>query len=97
MSRLFTGVAVVITFTVTFIVSVTATAIITFILAYMCVKRTLEKTANITTHNPNDPIPQEVCLPSHTFTMNDSEPPPEPPPDPGYRTLQRVQYSLYQS
>ena len=41
------------------------------------VKRTLEKTmANNTTHNPNDPILQEmlyekVCLPSHTVTKND--------------------------
>ena len=79
-SGLSTGVAVVITFAVTFIVSVIATAIITFIVAYVCVKRTLEKTiANNTTHNPNDPIPQEkvlyeeVCLPSHTVTKDDLE------------------------
>ena len=78
------GVAV-ITFAVTFIVSVTATAIITFIVAYVCVKRTLEKTiANNTTHNPNDPIPQEkvlyeeVFLPSHTITKNDVELQPNP-------------------
>ena len=84
-SGLSTGVAVVITFAVTFIVSVTATAIITFIVAYVCVKRTLEKTiANNTTHNPNDPIPQEkvlyeeVCLPSHTVTKNDLELQPNP-------------------
>ena len=84
-SGLSTGVVVVITFAVTFIVSVTATAIITFIVAYVCAKRTLEKTiANNTTHNPNDPIPQEkmlyeeVCLPSHTVTKNNLELQPNP-------------------
>ena len=48
-------------------------------------KRTLEKTiANNTTHNPNDPIPQEkmlfeeVCLPSHTVIKNDLELQPNP-------------------
>ena len=83
----------VITFAVTFIVSVTATAIITFIVAYVCVKRTLEKTiANNTTHNPNDPIPQEkilyeeVCLPSHTVTKNDVE----LQPNPAYGTSHKV-------
>ena len=92
-SGLSTGVAVVITFAITFIVSVTATAIITFIVAYMCVKRTLEKTiANNTTHNPNDPIPQEkvlyeeVCLPSHTVTKNDLE----LQPNPAYSTSHEV-------
>ena len=59
----------------TFIVSVTATAIITFIVAYVCVKRTLEKANN--THNPNDPMPQEkviyedVCLPSKPVIKKD--------------------------
>ena len=83
----------VITFAVTFIVSVTATAIITFIVAYVCVKRTLEKTiANNTTHNPNDPIPQEkmlyeeVCLPSHTVTKNNLE----LQPNPAYGTSHKV-------
>ena len=41
------------------------------------VKRTLEKTiANNTTHNPNNPIPQEnyeVCLPNHIVTKSDLE------------------------
>ena len=59
MSRSTVGVAI-ITFAVTFIVSVTATAIITFIVAYVCVKRTFEKANN--THNPNDPMPQEKVL-----------------------------------
>ena len=89
-SGLSTGVAVVITFAVTFIVSVTATAIITFSVVYVCVKRTLEKTIN--THNPNDPIPQgkvlyeEVCLPSHTVTKNDLE----LQPNPAYGTSHKV-------
>ena len=67
---------------VTFIVSVTATAIITFIVAYVCVKRTFEKANNI--HNPIDPMPQEkvlyeqVCIPSKTVTKNDLELQPNP-------------------
>ena len=67
---------------VTFIVSVTATAIITFIAAYVCVKRTFEKANN--TSIPNEPVPQEkviyeqVCLPSHTVTKNDLELQPNP-------------------
>ena len=81
-SGLSTGAAVVITFAVTFIVSVTATAIITFFVAYVCVKRTFEKANN--THNPNDPMPQEkvlheqVCIPSKTVTKNDLELQPNP-------------------
>ena len=72
-----TGVVVVITFAVTFIVSVTATAIITFIVAYVCVKRKCKKANN--THNPNDPMPQgkvlyvQVCIPSKTVTKNNME------------------------
>ena len=72
----------VITVAVTFIVSVTATAIITFIVAYVCVKRTFEKANN--THNPNEPMPQEkvlyeqVCIPSKTVTKNDLELQPNP-------------------
>ena len=67
---------------VTFIVSVTATAIITFIVAYVCVKRTFEKANN--THKPTDPMPQEkvlyeqVCIPSKTVTKNDLELQPNP-------------------
>ena len=86
------GVAV-LTFAVTFIVSVTTTAIITFIVAYVCVKRRFVKTiAKNTTHNPNDPIPQEkvlyeeVCLPSHTVTKNDLE----LQPNPAYGTSHEV-------
>ena len=81
-SRISTGVAVVITFTVTFIVSVTATAIITFVVAYVCVKRTFEKANN--THNPNDPtspekvLYEQVCIPSKTVTKNDLELQPNP-------------------
>ena len=65
----------------TFIVSVTATAIITFIVAYVCVKRTFEKANN--THNPN-PMLQEkvlyeqVCIPSKTIIKNDLELQPNP-------------------
>ena len=81
-SGLSTGAVVVITFAVSFIVSVTATAIITFNVAYVCVKRTFEKANN--THNPNDPMPQEkvlheqVCIPSKTVTKNDLELQPNP-------------------
>ena len=73
-----------------FIVSVTATAIITFIVAYVCVKRTFEKANN--THNPNDPMPQEkvlyeqVCIPSKTVTKNDLE----LQPNPAYGTSHEV-------
>ena len=74
--------SVVVAVMVTFIVSVTATAIITFIVAYACVKRTFEKANN--TNNPNDPMPQEkvlyeqVCIPSKTVTKNDLELQPNP-------------------
>ena len=68
----------------TFLVSVTATAIITFIVAYVCVKRTFEKANN--TDNPNEPMPQDlekvlyeqVCIPSKTVTKNDLELQPNP-------------------
>ena len=72
-----TGAVVVMTFTVTFIVSVTATAIITFIVAYVCVKRKCKKANNA--YNPNDPMPQgkvlyeQVCIPSKTVTKNNME------------------------
>ena len=74
----------------TFIVSVTATAIITFIVAYVCVKRTFEKAND--THNPNDLMPQEkvlyeqVCIPSKTVTKNDLE----LQPNPAYGTSHEV-------
>ena len=84
-SGLSTGAVVVITFTVTFIVSVTATAIITFIVAYVCVKRTLAKANNvINVHNPSESSPQEkvlyeqVCISSKTVTKNDLELQPNP-------------------
>ena len=82
--------SVVIAVMVTFIVSVTATAIITFIVAYVCVKRTFEKANN--THNLNDPMPQEkvlyeqVCIPSKTVTKNDLE----LQPNPAYGTSSKV-------
>ena len=88
-SGLSTGAVVAITFTVTFITSVTATAIITFIVAYVCVKRTFEKINN--THDPNDPMPQEkvlyeqVCIPSKTVTKNDLELQPNPAYDTNYK------------
>ena len=74
-----TGAAVVITFAVTFIVSVTATAIITFIVAYVCVKRTFEKADVNNAHNPIGVSPPEKVLyevvgpPTHTITKNDLE------------------------
>ena len=94
MSVLSTGVAVAITFAMTFIVSVTATAIITFIVAHVCVKRLEKTTANNTTHYTNDPILQEktyalyeeMCLPSPTVTKNDLE----LQPDPAYGTNHKV-------
>ena len=81
----------IITFAMTFIVSVTVTAIITFIVAYACVKRTLEKAYN--THNhPSKQSPQEkvlyeqVSLPSHTVTKNDLE----LQPNPAYATSHKL-------
>ena len=79
------AVVAVITFTLTFVVSVTATAIITFIVTYHCVKRTLTKANNvINVHNPSESSPQEkvlyeqVCIPSKTVTKNDLELQPNP-------------------
>ena len=55
--------SVVVAVIVIFIVSVTATAIITFIVAYVCVKRTLTKTNNIFhAHNPSESSQQEKVL-----------------------------------
>ena len=77
-----TGTAVIVTFSVIITILVIATAIITFIVAYVCVKRTFEKANN--THNPNDPMPQEkvlyeqVYIPSKTVTNNDLELQPNP-------------------
>ena len=68
-----TGVAVVITFAVTFIVSITAIAIITFIVTYFCVKR------RFVNANPQYQSPQEKVLyeqvnsPSHTISKDDLE------------------------
>ena len=80
-SGLSTVAVAVVTFAVTFFVSVTATAIITFIAAYVCVKRTFEKANN--TFIPNEPVQEkvvyeQVCLPSHTVTKNDLELQPNP-------------------
>ena len=67
----------------TFILTLTVTAIITFIVTYVCVKRTLDK-ANTHNHKHQSPDPQEkvlyeqVCLPSHTVTKNDLELQPNP-------------------
>ena len=80
------AVAVVITFAVTFIVSVTATAIITFIVAYVCVKR---KFVNA---NPSNTLPQEKVLyeqvrpSSHSITKDDLE----LQPNPAYGTSHKV-------
>ena len=89
-----TGAVVVITFTVTFIVSVTATAIITFIVAYVCVKRTLGKANDvINVHNPSESSPQEkvlyeqVCIPSKTVTKNDLELQPNPAYDTSFKVV----------
>ena len=90
-SGLSTVVVVIIASAVTFILTLTVTAIITFIVAYVCVKRTLDK-AN--SHNPKQqsPGPQEkvvyeqVCLPSHTVTKNDLE----LQPNPAYGTSHKV-------
>ena len=76
----------------TFILTLTVTAIITFIVTYVCVKRTLDKANN--THNlkHHSPGPQEkvlyeqVRLPSHTVTKNDLE----LQPNPAYGTSHKV-------
>ena len=63
----------------TFIVSVTATAIITFIVAYVCVKRLLTKANVINAHNPigvsqPEKVLYELVGPStHTTTKDDLE------------------------
>ena len=81
-----TKVAVVVTNSVTFIVSVTATAIITFIVAYVCVKR------RFVNNNPHCQSPQEkvlyeqVNLPSHTISKDDLE----LQPNPAYGTSHEV-------
>ena len=82
-SGLSTGVAIIIfAYDLHCISHCTVTAIITFIVAYVCVKRTFEKANN--THNPNKPMPQEkvlyeqVCIPSKTVTKNDVELQPNP-------------------
>ena len=75
----------------TFILTLTVTAIITFIVTYVCVKRTLDK---VSTHNlkHHSPDPQEkvlyeqVRLPSHTVTKNDLE----LQPNPAYGTSHKV-------
>ena len=77
----------------TFILTLTVTAIITFIVTYVCVKRTLDK---VNTHNVKhqSPDPQQktkvlyeqVTLPSSTVTKNDLE----LQPNPAYGTSHKV-------
>ena len=66
---------------VTFIPTLTVTAIITFIVTYVCVKRTLDK-ADTHDHNKQSPqekiVYEEVRPPSHTVTKNDLELQPNP-------------------
>ena len=90
-SELSTITVAIITFGATFIVSVTVTAIITFIVTYFCVKRTLDK-ANTRNHKHQSPGPQEKVLyeqvssTSQAVTKNDLE----LQPNPAYGTSQKV-------
>ena len=63
---------VVITFTVTFIVSVTATTIITFIIAYVCVKRKLLSVdlSNLSQQDDLELQPNPAYGTSHKVTMD---------------------------
>ena len=81
MTRLSTVAVDVISFAVTGIVSVTVAAIITFIVTYLCVKKTLGKANNtiLTSWTSQSCGPQEkvlyeqVSVPSHTVIKNDLE------------------------
>ena len=69
---------VIIIFAVTFIVSVTATAIITFIVAYVCVKRKLSS-VDLSNQSPQDKVLYEQVRPSsHSITKDDLELQPNP-------------------
>ena len=77
--------SIVVAVIVTFIVSVTTTAIIMFVVAYVCVKRTLTKDDNtIHMHNPNESSQQEKVLYepvipfNHPITKKDLELQPNP-------------------
>ena len=73
--------SVVITFAVTFIVSVTATAIITFIVAYVCVKRTYEKPnihSSISPSSHNKVLFEQLGPSSKIITKKDVELQPNP-------------------
>ena len=80
------GVAV-ITFTVTFILTLTATAITTFIIAYLCIKKSFEKAQKA--NNPSlqeNVVYEQVGLPRHTVTKDDLE----LQPNPAYGTSHRM-------
>ena len=67
-SGISTGAAVGITFVVTFIVSVTGTAIITFIVAYVCVKGIFKKAQNPKHHSLQEKVLyEEMELPGSTI------------------------------
>ena len=69
----------------TFILTLTVTAIITFIVTYVCVKRTLDNL----NHSPGPQekvLYEQVRLPSHTVTKNDLE----LQPNPAYGTSHKV-------
>ena len=92
-SGLSTVIVVVIASAVTFILTLTVTAIITFIVAYVCVKRSFNEASDL---NPKSPGPQEkvlyeqVCLPSHTVTKNDLE----LQPNPAYGTSHKLTMAM---
>ena len=75
----------------TFILTLTITAIITFIVTYVCVKRTLDKAD---THHNKQSLQEKIVYeevhpptaPSHTVTKNDLE----LQPNPAYGTSHEV-------
>ena len=68
-----TGVPVVVTNSVTFIVSVTATAIITFIVAYFCVKRRFVNANPHCQSSQEKVLNKQENLPSHSISKDDLE------------------------
>ena len=76
-------VVVVIIASVTFILTLTVTAIITSIVTYLCVNRSLDKAKS---HNLKQQSYEQVSLPSHTVTKNALE----LQPNPAYGTSHKV-------
>ena len=96
LDSLSTGVAIIITNAVTFILTLTATAIITFIIAYFCVKR------RFVNPKPQYQSPQEKVLceqvnsPSHTSSKDDLESQSDPAYDTSHEVI-KVTNAVYEN